>query len=194
MLTLYQYLVQKLLPEQVEKELQGGAVAAAQRHGRFILPQNVNKSLELETFKSLDAFVGPQLSSIASAISEQCALHALQTAQLANSDNKFVYFNRLNLAFKTSSPLNKLIPSTTIKPEVLSIIGGMHADRQSLGNYGEIIIKTPDEYWITGKSSNEREFYVIIQEKNANLKEIAGKVNAIHATQCFTEGGSLGKK
>lgn len=40
MLTLYQYLVQKLLPEQVEKELQGGAVAAAQRHGRFILPQN----------------------------------------------------------------------------------------------------------------------------------------------------------
>lgn len=45
----------------------------------------------------------------------------------------------------------------------------------SLGNYGEIIIKTPDEYWITGKTSNEREFYVIIQEKNANLKEIAGK-------------------
>lgn len=46
----------------------------------------------------------------------------------------------------------------------------------SLGNYGEVIIKTPDEYWITGKSSNEREFYVIIQEKNANLKEISGKL------------------
>lgn len=44
----------------------------------------------------------------------------------------------------------------------------------SLGNYGEIIIKTPDEYWITGKTSNEREFYVIIQEKNANLKDISG--------------------
>lgn len=45
----------------------------------------------------------------------------------------------------------------------------------SLGNYGEIIIKTPDEYWITGKASNEREFYVVIQEKNANLKDISGK-------------------
>lgn len=66
----------------------------------------VNKSLELETFKSLDAFIGPQLSSIASAISEQCALYALQTAQLSNSDNKFVYFNRLNLAFKTSVNAN----------------------------------------------------------------------------------------
>lgn len=38
MLTLYQYLVQSLLPKQVEKEIQGGAVAAAQRHGRFIHP------------------------------------------------------------------------------------------------------------------------------------------------------------
>lgn len=49
----------------------------------------------------------------------------------------------------------------------------------SLGNYGEIIIKTPDEYWITGKSSNDREFYVIIQEKNANLKDIAGMYHEI---------------
>lgn len=38
MLTLYQYLVQTLLPKQVEKEIQGGAVAAALRHGRFISP------------------------------------------------------------------------------------------------------------------------------------------------------------
>lgn len=44
----------------------------------------------------------------------------------------------------------------------------------SIGNYGEIIIKTPDEYWIAGKSSNDREFYVVIQDKNANLKDIAG--------------------
>lgn len=38
MLTLYQYLVQTLLPKQVEKEIQGGAVTAAVRHGRFISP------------------------------------------------------------------------------------------------------------------------------------------------------------
>lgn len=38
MLTLYQYLVQTLLPKQVEIEIQGGAVTAAQRLGRFISP------------------------------------------------------------------------------------------------------------------------------------------------------------
>lgn len=62
----------------------------------------VNTHLEIDTFRSLDAFIGPQLSTIASTISEQCAIHALQTAQLANTEHKFVYFNRLNLAFKTS--------------------------------------------------------------------------------------------
>ncbi|CAB3220751.1 unnamed protein product [Arctia plantaginis] len=227
MLTLYQYLVQTLLPKQVEKEIQGGAVTAAQRHGRFIQPAegikssedlqklvkvhlmreddteikqyyliiyrtmsatvsftvDVDVELEFEMFRSLDAFIGPQLSAIASTISEQCTLHALQTAQLAVSEHKFVYFNRLNLAFKTSPPINKLHPSTSITPEVLTIISGIHSDTKSLGNYGEIIIKTPDEYWITGKSSNEREFYVIIQEKNANLKEIADEVRRICEAQ-----------
>ncbi|XP_059052307.1 vacuolar fusion protein CCZ1 homolog isoform X2 [Achroia grisella] len=226
MLTLYQYLVQKLLPTQVAKEIQGDPVVAAQRHGRFISPPDgirskedlqklvkvylmheddnetkqyylivyrtlsatvcftidVNVNLKIETFRSLDAFIGPQLSTIASAISEQCTTYALQNPQIA-SDNKFVYFNRLNLEFKSSNSISKLIPSTTLKPEVLSVIANMHSDKKSLGNYGEVIIKIPDEYWITGKTSNEREFYVIIQEKNATLKEISDEVKRICEVQ-----------
>ncbi|CAG5046000.1 unnamed protein product [Parnassius apollo] len=227
MLTLYQYLVQSLLPKQVEKEIQGGAVTAAQRHGRFISPPDgihtlddiqklikvhlkleddtetkqyhliiyrtlsaticltvdAKKTLELQTFRSLDAFIGPQLYNIASTVSEQCTVHALQNAQLANTENKFIYFNRLNLAFKTSAPINSLTPSAAIKPEVLTIIAGLHSDRKSLGNYGEIIIKTLDEYWITGKSSNEREFYVVLQRKNANIIEVAEEVKQICEAQ-----------
>lgn len=48
MLTLYQYLVQTLLPKQVEKEIQGGAVAAAQRHGRFICPDGIRAEEDLQ--------------------------------------------------------------------------------------------------------------------------------------------------
>ncbi|CAG4971775.1 unnamed protein product [Colias eurytheme] len=226
MLTLYQYLVHNLLPKQVEKEIQGGAVTAAERHGRFISPPDgikteedlqklskvymmreddtdtqqyyliiyrtlsaticltvdVNTNLNLSTFRALDAFIGPQLSTIASSISEQCTIHALQNAQISPSDHKFLYFNRLNLALKTSTPPNCMTPSTAVRPEVLSIIAKIHADQESLGKYGEIIIKTPDEYWITGKSSNDREFYVVMQ-KNANLKEVADEVKRICETQ-----------
>lgn len=223
-LTVYQYLVQNLLPEHVKRELQGGAVATAQKHGRYISPSDgiktvedlkslpkvflqcendnqtkqyyfviyrtlsvtvcftvdVNETLQLDTFKCLDAFIGPQLSSIATVIGEQCAQQALQNCQTSSSDQpKFVYFNRLNLAIKSSQLTSKFTPNTAVKPEVLNIVAGIHADREGLGNYGELIIKTTDEYWITGKSSNDREFYVIIHQKNANLKEIADEVKRV---------------
>ncbi|XP_022113781.2 vacuolar fusion protein CCZ1 homolog isoform X3 [Pieris rapae] len=222
MLTLYQYLIHNLLPKQVEKEIQGGAVTAAERHGRFISPPegihseddlkkiikvylireddieakayylviyrtlsatvsftvDENTNLDLSIFRSLDTFIGPKLSTIASSIGEQCTIHALANAQITPTDHKFLYFNKLNLALKTSMPSNSITPSTAVSPEVLNIIAEIHNDHKSLGKYGEIIIKTPDEYWITGKSSNDREFYVVMQ-KNANLKEIADEVKRI---------------
>lgn len=39
---------------------------------------------------------------------------------------------------------------------------------------GEIIIKTKSDYWIVGKISNLREFFVVIQQKNASIIEIDG--------------------
>jgi hypothetical protein len=40
---------------------------------------------------------------------------------------------------------------------------------------GEVILKTMSDYWVVGKLSNLREFYVVIHQKNANLIEINGK-------------------
>ncbi|GBP85146.1 Vacuolar fusion protein CCZ1 homolog [Eumeta japonica] len=148
---VYQYLVQTLLPEHVEKEIQGGAIAAAQKHGRFISPPDGIKTND--------------------------DLQFIPKAYLRCDDDDNT--KQLNMAFKTSPPTNQLTPSTTIKPEVLSLIAELHNDRKSLGNYGEVIIKTVDEYWITGKCSNEREFYVVIQRKNANLKEISDEVRKV---------------
>lgn len=68
---------------------------------------SVKVPLDIEMFKSLDTFIGPQLSSIATVIGEHCAVHALQNCQTTNSDQpKFVYFNRVNLAFKASVSYN----------------------------------------------------------------------------------------
>lgn len=44
-----------------------------------------------------------------------------------------------------------------------------------LNEAGEIIIKTISDYWIVGKLSNLREFFVIIQQKSASIIEIDGK-------------------
>lgn len=42
---------------------------------------------------------------------------------------------------------------------------------------GEIIIKTISDYWIIGKLSNLREFFVVIQQKSASIIEIDGEYN-----------------
>ena len=43
------------------------------------------------------------------------------------------------------------------------------------GEDGETIVKTASENWVVGKRSDQREFYVVINQKNANLVEINGK-------------------
>lgn len=40
---------------------------------------------------------------------------------------------------------------------------------------GETIVKTTSDFWVVGKKSDSREFYVVINQKNANLIEINGK-------------------
>lgn len=49
-----------------------------------------------------------------------------------------------------------------------------------LNEAGEIIIKTISDYWIVGKLSNLREFFVIIQQKSASIIEIDGEYNVFY--------------
>lgn len=52
-----------------------------------------------------------------------------------------------------------------------------------LNEAGEIIIKTISDYWIVGKLSNLREFFVIIQQKSASIIEIDGECNIFYDMQ-----------
>lgn len=51
---------------------------------------------------------------------------------------------------------------------------------------GEIIIKTISDYWVVGKLSNLREFFVVIQQKSASIIEIDGGYNIFYATELVT--------
>lgn len=52
----------------------------------------------------------------------------------------------------------------------------------------EIIVKAMTDYWVVGKKSDQRELYVILNQKNANLIEVNGmspppEVNLCHCYQ-----------
>jgi len=39
----------------------------------------------------------------------------------------------------------------------------------------EVIVKAMTDYWVVGKKSDQRELYVILNQKNANLIEVNGR-------------------
>ncbi|XP_015111487.1 vacuolar fusion protein CCZ1 homolog [Diachasma alloeum] len=133
--------------------------------------------LLIDYLKSLDAFLGPQLTTLVSSVADQCSKHV---PDLGESTPKYLYFNRLNLAYKSTIHLdNRRVSNVLTTPEVLRIITDIHSDTNKLKEAGEVVIKTMSDYWVVGKLSNLREFFVVIQQKNANIIEIDDEVKRL---------------
>ncbi|XP_077298128.1 vacuolar fusion protein CCZ1 [Arctopsyche grandis] len=145
----------------------------------FFIDGDINPTIEL--MQKIDAFVGPQLTSIASEIGEQCGKESSSvTNQVDQATPKYLYFNQLNVAYKSTVHLdNRCSGNISVHSDVLKLVADINSDRKSLEKYGEITMKAGNDYWLVGKVSNQREFYIIIQQKNANLKEIHEEVKKI---------------
>lgn len=135
-------------------------------------------SLLIDFFKSLDSFLGPQLTTLVSSVAEQCSKHV--STVTPESCTKYLYFNKLNLAYKSTIHLdNRRCSNVLTTPEVLRIITDIYNDTNKLNEAGEIIIKTMSDYWVIGKLSNLREFFVVIQQKSASIIEIDDEVKRL---------------
>lgn len=141
--------------------------------------------LNMDIFKRLDIFLGPQLTTLASQVAEQCAKQAANSG-LASPDTrpKFVYFNQLNLAQKSTVHLdNRRTGNIAVTPEVLRLLADVNTDKTRMLSSGETILKTMTDYWVIGKFSNLREFYAVVQHKNSNLVEINDEVKRLCSSQ-----------
>lgn len=139
-----------------------------------------DQQLDFDLFQKIDKFVGPQLSAIASDIAE---LTSRKNPSSTEMQFKYVYFNRMNFAQKTSiHTSNGLTPS--VSSDVLRLIADIHNDLNTVTQVedGETIVKTSNDSWIVGKKSDQREVYIIIHQKNANLIEINEEVKRLCST------------
>ncbi|XP_021927483.1 vacuolar fusion protein CCZ1 homolog isoform X2 [Zootermopsis nevadensis] len=141
--------------------------------------------LNLDLFKRLDIFLGPQLTTLVSEVAEQCGRQAAGiNANSLDPSPKFVYFNKLNLAQKSTVHLDsRRTGNVAVTPEVLRLLADINADKARMSTTGETILKTMTDYWVVGKVSNLREFYVVIHQKNANLIEINDEVKRLSDSQ-----------
>lgn len=84
--------------------------------------------LNLDFYKKLDIFLGPQLTTLVSDMAEQCNRNATTTNTEVHY--KFVYFNQLNLAQKSTVHLdNRRTGNVCVSHEVMRLLADINSDK-----------------------------------------------------------------
>ena len=151
-----------------------------------------------EFYSDLEGYLGQAMATLASDIGDQYTKNALASRSgpgdpyHPQTNWKYIYFNHMNLAQKTSFHGTPGAASNTVgswgldwtdgsgkdanTPQLAEILGILSDINSDLGKMedsdGETIVKTYRDQWVVGKKSDEREVYVVIHQKNANLIEI----------------------
>ena len=124
----------------------------------------------IELCKALDQLIGPQLVNLAKEIPTN--FHS--KVENLDAHMKHVFFNRETLAIDTSchSTYSGKTSSTVPKEimHVLSDIAGHNLSNRHQDE--EIINKVHNDHWVATKKTNQKELYVVVNSKNANLINI----------------------
>uniref|UniRef100_A0A7M4EBB9 CCZ1 homolog, vacuolar protein trafficking and biosis associated n=1 Tax=Crocodylus porosus TaxID=8502 RepID=A0A7M4EBB9_CROPO len=154
----------------------------------FVNTDDTYEELHLIVYKVPNYFfliVGPQLTVLASDICEQYNINKRSSGSEKEPQFKFIYFNHMNLAEKSTVHMRKTpsISLTSVHPDLMKILGDINSDFTRVDEDEEIIVKAMSDYWVVGKKSDQRELYVILNQKNANLIEVNEEVKKLCATQ-----------
>lgn len=134
-------------------------------------------TLNFELCRKLDSFLGPRLSTLASEIGEQ---YSKRPQSGSEPMFKYIYFNHMNLAQKTTVHVdNKRSPNLYITHETLRLLTDISNDLKRSNQDGETIVRTVSDCWVVGKKSDQREVFIVINQKNSNLIEVNEEVKRL---------------
>lgn len=131
--------------------------------------------LTLDFFKELDSLMSAPLTALASEVGE---LYAKTCGSAIDSRYLYMYFNRMNLAQKSS-----IHPDIKISPENMKLLSDFNLDLSKLEESGEIMGKTVNDCWLVARFSDKREFYAVLPQKNASIMEVAEELRKLNASQ-----------
>eukprot|EP01119_Soliformovum_irregulare_P002749 TRINITY_DN13004_c0_g1_i1.p1 TRINITY_DN13004_c0_g1~~TRINITY_DN13004_c0_g1_i1.p1 ORF type:complete len:451 (-),score=121.75 TRINITY_DN13004_c0_g1_i1:246-1577(-) len=139
----------------------------------FLMVEDVNASF----FKNLGSFISHQIDFLAPILEE----NYFRKQSLVDDQYKYIYFNHMNCALKTS-----LKEKGGIARDVLKMLNDIHSDfENSPENLSEILVRTQNDKWIVGRKSDQREFYVIFEHKNSHLIEINEEVRKLSSAYFY---------
>ena len=91
---------------------------------------------------------------------------------------KYLYFNNMNLAVKSTLHAVGFPYEFQISTELMRLLADMHDDFERSKD-GEIFIRTRDDTWVVGRRSDQREFFVVLYYKNATLMNVHEEIRKI---------------
>lgn len=71
---------------------------------------------------------------------------------------------------------------SSLAPEYVRYLTDVHTDFAETHEDSEVILKTRGDWWVVGRKSDQREFFVILNQKNANLIDINDEIRRLSAT------------
>jgi hypothetical protein len=90
---------------------------------------------------------------------------------------KYIYFNRSNLAVKSSGVQNN--PRLAVEWNVVADMHRQFITNERKNGLNECYAKVKRDSWVVGKYFGQREFYVVFDQKNFSLVEINDQVHKI---------------
>ncbi|XP_037571777.1 vacuolar fusion protein CCZ1 homolog [Dermacentor silvarum] len=141
---------------------------------------NVSHELTVAFLKSLEGYLSTEFVALANEIGKQCT--KLSSLSPLDGQSKYIYFNRMNLAQK-STVHSERRTGIVVPPELVRFLADINEDLKQIEDAGEMTAKTTTEWWVVGKVSDQREFYVVLNQKSANIIQIHDEVKRLCASQ-----------
>lgn len=147
----------------------------------FIFIRVNNESFKLSLLKEIDDMLASSMLIFLQEIADSQLKINIKLNNMTNPDEKeikYIYFNRLNLAQKTTIANLRDMPKN-----VINLLGQLSKDlRTQCDPCGEIFVKSGKDYWLACKKSDQREVYVVVSQKNANLTLIDEDIKQLCST------------
>uniref|UniRef100_A0A1B0CL26 Putative myrosinase n=1 Tax=Lutzomyia longipalpis TaxID=7200 RepID=A0A1B0CL26_LUTLO len=136
---------------------------------------NDSTALTEDLYGELQSFIGPQLTTISSEVSENYAKDTFITNDFPEGFSpKFLYFNEFSLQHDTTfyTDGRSVHKNANMSRDIMNVIADLYEERNAGSSSEETVVKMCNDFWITHKKSNSRHFIAIVN-KNATLLEIA---------------------
>ncbi|TPX39679.1 hypothetical protein SeMB42_g06280 [Synchytrium endobioticum] len=120
-------------------------------------------------YTALRTFFDSKLPTLASVISDGCS-RTTKSSEYTDQHYRYLYYNAANLAFKTSIGSYK---TAAITPEIVQCMNELHEDFESpVLNLTETCVRSVSEFWIIGRKSQGREFYLVLSKPEMTLLDV----------------------